>query len=62
MTAPNGKSARRASSIAMRMNVTSSAVGGPANWALAAIGKMVVQASPAMKQRRLASPTWGQSH
>jgi len=29
------------------MNVTSPAVGGPANWALAAIGKIAVQASPA---------------
>jgi hypothetical protein len=27
-----------------------------------AIGKMAVQVSPAMKQRRLASPTWVLSH
>jgi hypothetical protein len=52
ITAPNGKSAWRASSMAMRMKRTSSA-DAPSVCACAAIGEMAAHARPARKERRL---------
>jgi hypothetical protein len=51
ITAPKGKSARRASSMAMRMKRTSSALAAPL-CACAALREMAAQASPARKARR----------
>src|SRR5713101_1831394 len=56
ITAPNGKSACRASSMAMRMKRTSSAE--VAACAYATAGKTVVDAKPAMKERRLGRMRW----
>src|SRR5947207_2536615 len=53
MTAPNGKSARRASSIAMRMNRSSSSVAAPKATTGAATARVDVATEPARTDRRL---------